>query len=92
MLGNTDTSFITNVTAYKNQRLFLSGSGTEGTVNDAVNRTSLTYNSSSVRLKITSLSCSQAGLYSVLVNELLREDIEVVVQSRYHQLYYVIQA
>lgn len=62
MLGNVDASYITNVTIYKNEILILSGGGTEGTENDDVNKASLTYNASSLRLEITGLTCNHAEL------------------------------
>lgn len=84
MLGNVDASYITNVTIYKNEILILSGGGTEGTENDDVNKASLTYNASSLRLEITGLTCNHAGRYRVIVNDLLKDDIVIVVKSRYN--------
>ena len=83
VIGNTDDDYLTNITIYKGQSLFLEASGDQGTKETTDQTASVTYTSTTISFTVFKLGCAQSTIYRFVVNNLLEDSVTVKANSKY---------
>ena len=83
VIGNTDDNYLTNITIYKGQSLFLEASGDHGTEETTDQTASVTYTPTTIGFTVFKLGCAQSTIYRFVVNNLLEDSVTVIANSKY---------
>ena len=82
-MENTEDDYLTNITIYKGQSLFLDASGDQGTKETTDQRATVTYTPTTISFTVFKLGCAQSTIYRFVVNNLLEDSVTVIANSKY---------